>query len=288
MPFNLYKKIFKAAVNTCACAMCLLPISAKQLAASDIIITSNIENILVAKISSIPNNPNPEVLEYAEGDQCEFLDIEPELKSAKLISNKGWAITSQVVYGPYELVSFAGQFERIHTWCFADQTNIAIFHKDTLLGLIYTTEEASMALGGIELLKTSQIAIIPTWVFSKSQSAVLTFRKNQISIDEPYYSMACKLDGIIPDIQGLEIAEARNILFDYGWKPRNGKELDDMGDMRLWYSEMQDLTPELRTCGGAGFLRCWYNYESKDSYLEVLAVGEPEPSVSGAVGSCKF
>jgi len=250
---------------------------------STVQIISNIDNILVAKISTIPNGPNPKL-----DDQCERLIVEPELKSAKLISNKGWAITSQVAYGPYELVSFAGQFEREWKWCFADQTNIAIFHKDTLIGLIYTTEEASMALGGIELLKTSQIAIIPTWVFSKSQSAVLTFRKNQISVDKPYYSMACKLDGIIPDIQGLEIAEARNILFDYGWKPRNGKELDDMGDMRLWYSEMQDLTPELRTCGGAGFLRCWYNYESKDSYLEVLAVGEPEPSVSGAVGSCKF
>ena len=287
MPFNLYKKIFKAAVNTCACAMCLLPISAKQLAASDIIITSNIENILVAKISSIPNNPNPEVLEYAEGDQCEFLDIEPELKSAKLISNKGWAITSQVVYGPYELVSFAGQFERIHTWCFADQTNIAIFHKDTLIGLIYTTEEASMALGGIELLKTSQIAIIPTWVSDKVQSAVLTFRKNKISVDGPYYSMACELDGIIPDIDGLEIQEARNILFDYGWKPRNGKKLDNMGDMVLGYDSERDVTPELRTCGGGGLLRCWYNYESKNSYLEVLASGEPEPIVSGVQGSCK-
>jgi len=282
LQYNFFKRLLKVAANICACVMFLLPLSAKQSAASDIIITSNVKDILIAKISSIPNNPNPKPNVY-----CDRMAVEPELKSAKLISNKGWEITSQIVYGPYEIVSFAGQFESSHTWCFANQTNIAIFHKDTLLGLIYTTVENAYDLGSIELLETSQIAIIPSYVYDKVQKAVLTFRKNKISVDEPYHSMACKLDGIIPDIQGLEIKEARNILFDYGWKPRNGKELADMGDMEFWYSEMQDETPELRACGGGGFLRCYYNYENKNSYLEVIASGEPEPSVSFAGGSCK-
>ena len=61
----------------------------------------------------------------------------------------------------------------------------------------------------------------------------------------------------------------------------------NMGDMVLGYDSERDVTPELRTCGGGGLLRCWYNYESKNSYLEVLASGEPEPIVSGVQGSCK-
>lgn len=283
LKYRFFNGLLKATLNVCVCAMFLWPLTAKQMAASDIIVTSNIEDILVVETSSIPNGPGPKL-----DDTCKKLTVEPELKSAKLIFNKGWQITSQVVYGPYELVSFAGHFERIHTWCFADQTNIGIFHRDTLIGLINTTDENTDDLGSIELLETSQIAIIPTFIYDKVQSAVLTFRKNKISVDDPYYSMACELDGIIPDIYGLEIEGARSILFDYGWKPRNGKEIANMGDMQFGYSGMQDLTPELRVCGAGGFLRCYYNYENQGAFLEVVTSGEPEGTVSGVLGSCNI
>lgn len=246
------------------------------------ILESNVENILVAKLSFIPTGPYPKL-----DEQCEILTVQPELNSAKLISGKGWKITSQVVYGPYEIVSFAGQFNLSHTLCVRDQTNIAIFHKGILLGLIYTPEDNSFDLGSLELLETSEIAIYPSYVYDKNSIAVLTFRNNKVSIDKPTYSMACATDGIIPDIHGLDIEAARNSLFDYGWMPQDGKKLEDMEGMQFWYSELRAKTPELRTCGGGGFLRCYYNYENKNSYLEVITSGEPQGTVSGVTGSCK-
>ena len=49
----------------------------------------------------------------------------------------------------------------------------------------------------------------------------------------------------------------------------------------------QDLVKGNIAFGAGGFFRCYYNYENKGSYLEVVASGEPEPKVSGVKGSCK-
>ena len=100
--------------------------------------------------------------------------------------------------------------------------------------------------------------------------------------------MACDADGIIPNIHGQVIKSARMVLFDYGWQPRDGKELDDMGDMEFWYSGQRQETPELVSCGSGGYLRCYYAYESDQSYLEVVTSGEPDSFVSSVQGRCKF
>ena len=99
---------------------------------------SNKFNVLVEEISSIPNGPNPTV-----DDQCGRLTVIPELKSAKLISGKGWEITSELVYGPFSFIGFTGQFENIHTWCIRKQTNIAVFYHERLISIMYTPPGAT-------------------------------------------------------------------------------------------------------------------------------------------------
>ena len=60
----------------------------------------------------------------------------------------------------------------------------------------------------------------------------------------------------------------------------------DKRERNVWYSVMQDLTPELRVCGAGGLLRCYYNYENQGAFLEVVTSGEPEGTVSGVLRSC--
>ena len=73
-------------------------------------------------------------------------------------------------------------------------------------------------------MDTSAIAIKEIALYSDSILANIKFTKDQIVIDRPdTFSMACGTDGIIPDIQDLQIDEAREILFDFGWSPRDGK-----------------------------------------------------------------
>ena len=94
--------------------------------------------------------------------------------------------------------------------------------------------------------------------------------------------VACKTDGVMPDIEGLYIEEARNILFSYGWKPRDGKEVNNMGDEKFWFSYLLEVTPELMFCGRV----CIYAYEDKGAYLEVSTIYEGE--VTAVEGWCKI
>ena len=205
-----------------------------------------------------------------------------------MIFDKGWKISSEISYGPYELVSFAGDFDYFHNHCFLVQTNIAIFYKGNLLVIIYTPEEDWSDLAGLELLDTSEIAIKDTSIYFESILANIKFSKDEILIDHPHtFSMACGTDGIIPDIKGLEIEEAREMLFDFGWSPRDGKALDDMGDVIPFYSSEREATPELIYCSAFGVSRCVYSYETNNSYLDVTTLGEPEGSVTFVKGICK-
>ena len=94
--------------------------------------------------------------------------------------------------------------------------------------------------------------------------------------------MACKTDGVIPDIEGLYIEEARNILFTYCWKPRDGEEVNDVGDETFWFSYLLEVTPELIFCGRV----CRYAYEDKSAYLEVSTLYEGK--VTAVEGWCKI
>ena len=256
-------------------------------AGEQIIIKSNIENILVAKTSSIPSGPNSEP-EGRYKEVCGERLVQPKLKSAQMIFDKGWKISSEISYGPYELVSFAGDFDYFHNHCFLVQTNIAIFYKGNLLAIVYTQEENWSDLAGLELLDTSEIAIKDTSIYFEIMVANIKFSKDEILIDHPHtFSMACGIDGIIPDIKDLQIEEAREILFDFGWSPRDGEALHDMGDMKFGFSDMRDITPELIYCSGFGIARCFYSYETNNSYLDVMTMGEPEPSVAFVKGICK-
>ena len=95
----------------------------------------------------------------------------------------------------------------------------------------------------------------------------------------PTYSMACDLENIIPDIKGLFITEARELLFDYGWQPIKAEETE-------WMASERAKTPELLSCTATSLLMCIYTYETNNAYLKVVTKGEPEPAVSIIEGRC--
>ena len=95
----------------------------------------------------------------------------------------------------------------------------------------------------------------------------------------PPTAKACDLENIIPDIKDLEIAEARELLFEYGWRPIKAEEIE-------WMASERTKTPELTSCTAFGLFMCHYTYETNNAYLEVVTKGEPEPTVSVVEGRC--
>ena len=94
--------------------------------------------------------------------------------------------------------------------------------------------------------------------------------------------MACGTDGVIPDIEGLYIEEARKILFSHGWKPRDGEAVNNQGDMVYGWAWKREATPELIFCGRV----CSYAYEDKGANLQVWAINEGK--VTAVKGWCKI
>ena len=239
----------------------ILSLPPSKLVASEIEVVSNIDSIEV--INSIPKGSGSQISEYAKYDCKDYL-VQPELKSANALFENSWQITSQLAYGPYEIIGFVGEIKMAHNDCQFSQTNIAIFHKSVLLGIYKTTNRTGIALNKFELGQDAKIAIYQ--LHSDIKEAEITFRHNKVVLEVPGNSIACNMNDIVPNISGLEINEARNVLFDYGWKPRDGKLIHDMGDMQFWFSEKLTVTPELVFCGKT----CTYAYENKRSYIDVV------------------
>ena len=135
---------------------------------------------------------------------------------------------------------------------------------------------------GVPVLKTNLVKRILKATLNVCVCAVLllSLSTNQLAASD--VRMACKTDGVIPDIEGLYIEEARNILFTYAWKPRGGEEVNDMGDEKFWFSYLLEVTPELIFCGRV----CRYAYEDKSAYLEVSTLYEGK--VTAVEGWCKI
>ena len=74
-------------------------------------------------------------------------------------------------------------------------------------------------------------------------------------------------------------AEARELLFEYGWQPIKAEEIE-------WMASERAKTPELTSCTASGLFMCHYTYETNNAYLEVVTKGEPEPTVSVVEGRC--
>lgn len=256
------------------CLIFILSLPSSKLAASEIEVVSNIDSIEV--INSIPKGSGSQISEYAKYDCKDYL-VQPELKSANALFENSWQITSQLAYGPYEIIGFVGEIEMAHNNCHFSQTNIAIFHKSVLLGIFKTTNRTGIALNNFELGQDAKIAIYQ--LNSDIKEAEITFRHNKVALEVPGNSIACNINDIVPNISGLEINEARNVLFDYGWKPRDGKLIHDMGDMQFWFSVERAVTPELVFCGNT----CTYAYEKENSYLEVYGLDD----VISTKASCK-
>ena len=256
-------------------------------AADEFVLESHQSKVHVASLRSLPIGPYPTV----EGNCAGYLPKDLK-QNSKTVDKSGWTVTSQVQYGPFELVSFAGFLESDTSgMCAIEQTNIAIFYMQELIGFFYTDPEIDSALGSMYVNDSGKIEVTSGGGFT-SQSFEISFRKNRITLDVPSIKTACEGDGIIPDLNYQSIFQAKKKLLDYGWQPT--AEITGSNDFVSYYEKdpyydtrriNQDL-PELITCSGSGIGYCKYLYETDKSYLEIDTVSDGDQVVSFD-GFCK-
>ena len=90
----------------------------------------------------------------------------------------------------------------------------------------------------------------------------------------------------LPNIRGMDIPQARQVLAPHGWRPADFRGLDPENafDAATRYRK-QGLT-EFETCSGTGYGFCALRYTHSDgAVLDVATTGD-EPAVSGYRVQC--
>ncbi len=244
----------------------------------------NPPNLVFAELGKIPNGPKPTFDGF-----CSDRAIEPNGPNAKMINKQGWQVTSEINYGPYTFVSFAGYAKSgTSGMCSVEQTNIAIFQNDALLGVVYINSEFSNELARLELDNTGRIRVYRSGLIVLQYE--ITFRRNRIVIDEPSFEMACGKD-IIPTIIKGPASAMNQVLHLYGWTPataiKGNKELSSRYETASESIKTDKDTIGFLNCSGTGVGFCRRLYETAHSYLEVITAGEINPSVVGTRSHCK-
>jgi hypothetical protein len=249
--------------------------------ADGFILESYHPEVLVANTKSLPSGPNP----IAEGN-CQY-HLKTDLEgNSKAIAKSGWGVTSVLTHGPFELVSFAGSFNSITSgMCIIEQTNIAVFQQNELIGLFYTLSDLDHKLGSIAADNLGKIQVFSQGGFSVLSFEII-FRKNRITLDFPSDTIACEGDGVIPNLTFQSIFEVKRRLANYGWQPT--LELSGNEDFMSYFEKdpyyntrrIEEDLPELITCSGTGMGYCKYLYEREKSYLEIITVSDGDMVIS--------
>ena len=209
--------------------------------------------------------------------------LKPKTLNGRVIAKNGWGVMSELSVGPFEFISFAGEFNHgTSGMCFNYQGNVAIFKLGHLIGVIYTTSKEDTLVGKLSLVEGGVIRLHSV---SDGPWADIKILKRQIKIQFPASIHSfCSGTALVPNVVYSEIVDARKNLIDFAWKPivhlneelGREKHLRDSGIV------------ETDSCSGTGRALCRFEYESSTAYLKVITAGEADfPIVIGYSVSCK-
>ena len=228
---------------------------------------SEIPKLLIAEIESIPEGPHPDVSDSI----CEWFLIKPETISGMELQRMGWGVMSEVNFGPYQFVSFAGEFNRgTSGMCQRNQGNIAVFQNGQLTSIIYTKPEDDYLIGNLEVIEGGALRILSgefiEWPVADIQLTNDGYKITEISELQSF----CDGKSIVPNIYGDTIPQARERLFKFGWAP--SKSGDGLW-MRAQGMKNSGIT-EIQSCSGTGLAMCRFDYHNDHASLRVTTIGE--------------
>jgi hypothetical protein len=236
-------------------------------------------------LSSLPKGPSPDI----SGSPCTYFvvpKLDQKFKSSQFIQDKGWAILSEVRLAQYHFIAFAGSFDPSTSGaCIISQSNIAIFEKEQLLGVVYLDDLENSLIGNLRLMDAGFIRVFSGDMIQEPvadiQLSLNGFEMKTMSDLTAY----CNGGSILPSIIGTNIIEARNALFDYGFEPIEATEPLVIS----WRQYLFDYgIREVDSCSGTGFAFCSFSYENESGFVDLITAGEDDfPTVVRSRVKCK-
>lgn len=246
-------------------------------------IEPEIEHFKYASVEKIPSGTNLEI----DGN-CEAYVLETNFKfnQSSVIKDAGWVVLSESELAAYKLVAFAGALHNSTSGtCLIEQSNIAIYHDNTLLGIIYLDDPMLSKIGNLVLTDAGYVRIFSGDVI-QMPVAELHLSKDGINLRSlsPFTSH-CNGKAILPNLIGQNILSARSQLFSFGFTP----VVSDTSSIPSWREGLITAgVAEVAACSGTGFAFCAFNYQNKASRVRLITAGEAEiPTVVREIIECQ-
>lgn len=249
---------------------------------------SDVKSLAIVLAHDLPKAPPT----ASDRDSCEHLTIAPSRSVGRIVAGKGWAVTGEVsLPAGNQAVSFAGKFEQGTSGsCFVSEGNVAIFHGETLLAIVYAPRASKETIGKILPLADGHARIWGGDFLSQPIADLRVENGGYLLALAPLAAeeTVCGGKAVMPNIYGMAIDRARKVLESKGWTPVRGA----IGKSRVEQGREIDLVErgilEVESCSGTGFGFCSFSYRGSAGTLSVTTVGDGEfPSVSGYGATCR-
>ena len=240
-------------------------VSAKQ-----VVINPELTSFRFGSLNSIPKSSYPETSYPCEG--FTILNQDQQFKVSGDIGEKGWRVLAEVQLAQYKLIAYAGKFETgTSATCAISESNIAIFENDKLLGVIYLESSKETLIGYLELMDAGFVRVI-SGGFIQKLVAELHLGPEGLALTTPIskFTAHCNGKAIVPNTLGKNIADGRELLFEFGFTPIPNEQISGS-----WTIEYFPGITELVGCSN-GISWCGFEYENEHSRVVLSTLGNEE------------
>lgn len=249
--------------------------------ANTIQLVSQVSGLNVVELSELPQRQTK--VQKDTRWQCALLDEEINTAAGRLVSAHNWWVTGEVERAGFTFVSFVASSEpTTSASCIYSDGNVGIFRGEKLLGVVYADKAAERTVGDISALEGDRLRIYDGGQVNMPL-ADLEIVGHDLLIVRNVSNRDSFCGGAIsaPNIFGLSIPIARQVLFAEGWEA-GPVPLDDYS----YIPESRKQFPEVDACSGTGFGYCALIY-SKDAgqIMRVISAFGPPEEMSNQVVS---
>jgi hypothetical protein len=247
------------------------------------IVHSHVPGLAITLLTKLPKAP----ASASSRDQC-GASSEQDSDGGKIVESQGWGVISEVKFGPYEAVSFAGDFGWLAGGlCEMDEGNVALFRGSQLVALVYAPKTSTETIGTISLagdrLRIFDGGPAPEPIGDITLTADGVIDVVPIATEE----VICGGKAVVPNIYGKSIDKVRSELIAAGWTPIQGRPLIPNYPQGFLQSLRESGIIEADTCAETGLASCTYTYKKGDVGLNVESYGDgASPTVDDYAANC--
>lgn len=249
---------------------------------------SEVKDLAIALATAIPRAP----ASASDRESCAHLAADPKTPAGRNVAGQGWAVTGEApLPNGNQAVSFVGKFESGTSGsCLLSAGNVAIFHDENLLAIAYAPRGSNQSIGRIVPLGDGQARIWSGDFLSQPVADLRVENEGYLLALAPLAAeeRLCGGRAAVPNIYGMNIDTARNVLESKGWTPVRGEIGNDRNQFGREIELVKRGILEVESCSGTGFGYCSFLYRGSAGTLSVTTVGDDDlPGVSGYSVECR-